>query len=81
MLLTMAAVAVGKEMDPTGFSVKVTLTPSSDGRDGASLDSEIRLSDQYSSREQRILCNAARSCEVHHILRGPITLRETVRVG
>jgi len=80
MLLTMAAVAAAKDMSSQGFSVCVRLNPPANGANGASFDSEIRLSERFSPREQRILFNAARSCEVHHLLRGPIVFRETLMV-
>ena len=77
----MAAVAVAKEMKPHGFSVNVRLITAPGGPDGATLESEIHLSEEYTPREAQILYNAARSCEVHHLLRGPITFRERLTIG
>jgi len=83
MILTMAAVAAAKGMPSHGFSVSVDLQPhESNGKNGkgGAFKSEIHLSEQFTSREQRILFNSARSCEVHHLLQGPLEFHETLRI-
>jgi len=79
MVLTMAAVAAAKGMmPPAGFQVSVHMAAFVNEGDGASFESEISLNASYSERERRILFNSARSCELHHILRGPVTFRESL---
>jgi hypothetical protein len=80
MVLTMAAVAAAKGMPAGGFSVVVRMETAPDGRGGATFENTIHLSSSYSPREQRILYNSARTCEVHHILRGPVCFREELCV-
>lgn len=75
MILTMAAVAAAKKMPAYGFSVRVRLQ-TDDGSGGGEFVSQVCLSSRYSVREQRILFNSARSCEVHHLLQGPLEFRE-----
>ncbi|MGQ9518327.1 MAG: OsmC family protein [Anaerolineae bacterium] len=81
MVLTMAAVAAAKGMPALGFSVEVRMQTAPDGRGGAVFENTIHLPSGYSPREQRILYNSARTCEVHHLLRGPLCFREELRVG
>ncbi len=76
MVLTMAAVAAAKGMPATGFSVEVRMQTAPDGRGGVTFENTIFLSPDLTPREQRILYNSARTCEVHHLLRGPVCFRE-----
>lgn len=78
MVLTMAAVAAAKEMPALGFSVEVRMHTAPDGQGGVTFENIIHLSANFSPREQRILYNSARTCEVHHLLRGPVCFRETL---
>ena len=78
MALTMAAVAAAKSMEPAGFRVTVRMWTSENEGYGASFETEIDLSPLYSERERCILYNSARSCELHHILRGPVSFRESL---
>ena len=81
MLLTMAAVAAAKEMPPAGFSVDVRMISHHDGGRGARFESTVRLGAGFSERERRILYNSARSCEVHHLLAGPIDFAHVLIVA
>ena len=79
MVLTMAAVAAAKDMPAHGFSVSVRLKSNGNANGkGGILESEVHLSEYFTSREQRILYNSARSCEVHHLLQGPLEFRDTL---
>jgi len=82
MILTMAAVAAAKGFDPGPISVDVRMLAAHDpdNEGGVRFESEIHLSERLSAREQRILFNSARSCEVHHLLRGPAHFEETLRL-
>ena len=83
MVLTMAAVAAAKEMPSHGFSVSVNVAPNEgNGKagKGGGFTSEVHLSEHYSPREQRILYNSARSCEVHHLLQGPLEFNDTLQL-
>jgi hypothetical protein len=76
MVLTMAAVAVAKGIRRDGFSVTLRMKPLDHDGNGGTFVSVITLDQRYSRRERIILYNAARACEVHHLLRGPIEFRE-----
>ena len=80
MVLTMAAVAAAKDMPAHGFSVNVHLKRGGNNNNGKGgiFESEVHLSEHFSPREQRILYNSARSCEVHHLLQGPLEFRDTL---
>ena len=77
MVLTMAAVAENK-----GILVK-QLTASVEGhtefvnrRTTTRFVSHLDLGEGLAPREQRILYNSARNCEVHKMLRGEITFED-----
>jgi hypothetical protein len=82
MVLTMAAVAAAKDMPAHGFSVKVKLEPGNNhnGKGGV-FESDVVLSERFTPREQRILYNSARSCEVHNLLQGPLEFRESLSLN
>ena len=80
MVLTMAAVAAAKEMPAHGFTVSVRLAPYIDNGSGARFESAIHLSERYTVREQKLLYGSARSCEVHHLLRGPIEFNHSLKL-
>ncbi|HNS53081.1 MAG TPA: hypothetical protein PKO09_18125 [Anaerolineae bacterium] len=76
MVLTMAAVAAHKGIHPTRLGATV------EGRTQLATDtrthfaSEIDLGEGLTPREERILFNAARQCEVHKMLHGTVTFEE-----
>ncbi len=79
MVLTMAAVAAAKQMQPAGFRVAIRMTPYTHAGNGADIATDIALDAAYSERERRILFNTARTCELHHILRGPVHFSESLQ--
>ncbi len=77
MVLTMAAVAANKgiSLDKLEVHVKTTIE-TSDGQTRTIFSSSIDLGQGLTDRERRILFNAARRCEVHRLLRGPLEFKE-----
>ncbi|MGD8398110.1 MAG: hypothetical protein PVG11_04580 [Anaerolineae bacterium] len=77
MALTMAAVADNKDIHLTHMSVSLEAQTEFAGRQTATrFVSHLHLDEGLTSREVRILYNAARSCEVHKILGGDIEFEE-----
>ena len=77
MVLTMAAVAANKGIALPSLEASVegrTVLEGSSAR--THFASRLTLPEGLSPREQRILFNAARQCEVHKMLRGSITFEE-----
>jgi hypothetical protein len=77
MVLTMAAVAENKGIPVTNLAVSV------EGQTGfvdlgatTHFVSSLDLGEGLTPREQRILFNSARRCEVHKMLRGETTFEE-----
>jgi uncharacterized OsmC-like protein len=77
MVLTMAAVAEHKGMAVSRLAASVEGRTEFVGRQTSThFVSQIDLGEGLSPREQRILYNSARQCEVHKLLRGEITFDE-----
>ena len=77
MVLTMAAVAAHKGIEVSGLAATVEGRTELAGlRATTHFVSHLELGEGLSSREQRILYNAARQCEVHKMLRGEVTFEE-----
>ncbi len=77
MVLTMAAVAENKGIAFTQLAASVEGRTTFEGRHTAThFVSHLDLGGSLNSREQRILFNSARQCEVHKMLRGEITFEE-----
>jgi uncharacterized OsmC-like protein len=77
MVLTMAAVAGHKGIALPHLSATVEGRTELDGPTARShFSSRLELPEGLSPREQRILFNAARQCEVHKMLRGEVTFEE-----
>jgi hypothetical protein len=80
MVLTMAAVAEHKGMSPNHLSVVVEgHTVIATRGTSTRFVSRLELGEGLTVREQRILFNSARTCEVHKMLRGEITFEEHVQ--
>ena len=81
MVLTMAAVADHKGIQVSGLEVQVLLRDPGEGSEsGPCFESTVRLGPGLSPREQRLLFNAARTCEIHKLLRQPVRFQETLEV-
>jgi len=77
MVLTMAAVAANKGIDTARLEADVEGRTEFVGRSTRThFTTHLRLGEGLTSREVRILYNAARSCEVHKMLRGEIAFEE-----
>jgi len=77
MVLTMAAVAAHKGIQATRLAASVEGCSRFDGPSASThYASRLDLGEGLSPREQRILFNAARQCEVHKLLRGEVTFEE-----
>ena len=76
MVLTMAAVAAHKGIHPTRLSATVEGRTQLGAETITHFASELDLGEGLSPREQRILFNAARQCEVHKMLRGEVIFEE-----
>jgi uncharacterized OsmC-like protein len=77
MVLTMAAVADHKGIAVTRLGAAVEGVTEFVGRQTTThFHSEIDLGEGLSAREQRILYNSAKQCEVHKMLRGDMTFDE-----
>ena len=71
MALTMAAVAENKGISLAQMSVSVEGHTEFEGRGAATrFTSHLDLGEGLTPREQRILFNSARTCEVHKMLSG-----------
>jgi uncharacterized OsmC-like protein len=79
MVLTMAAVAAHKGIQPTQLRASVESRTDLSGLAAAThFASRLDLGEGLTPREQRILFNAARQCEVHKMLRGSVTFEEAL---
>lgn len=77
MVLTMAAVADHKGIALSRLVVSVEGRTELVGRQATTrFVSRLDLGDGLTPREQRILVNSARQCEVHKMLRGEIEFEE-----
>ncbi len=82
MALTMAAVAANKGITLGRLAVSVESRTELAGRSAAThFFSRVELDKGLTAREQRILFNSARLCEVHKMLRGEITFEEELTEG
>jgi uncharacterized OsmC-like protein len=77
MVLTMAAVAEHKGIAVTRLAATVEgRTEFAQRRTATHFVSELDLGEELTPREQRILYNSAKQCEVHKMLRGEIVFDE-----
>ena len=77
MVLTMAAVAVNKGIQVEQMNASVEGRTEFIGRETRTrFVTRLELEEGLTSREVRILYNAARSCEVHKMLQGEIEFEE-----
>jgi uncharacterized OsmC-like protein len=77
MVLTVAAVADNKGMNPTRLTATVEgRTKFDSGQARTHFATQLDLGEDLTRREVRILYNSARQCEVHKMLRGDITFEE-----
>ena len=77
MVLTMSAVADNKGIAFTRLAASVQGRTEFTGRRASThLASKLDLGEGLTPREQRILYNSARQCEVHKMLQGEITFEE-----
>ena len=77
MVLTMAAVAEHKSISVTRLVATVEGSTAFIGRRTTTrFVSQLDLGEGLDSREQRILFNSARQCEVHKMLRGEVVFEE-----
>ncbi|MGQ9598981.1 MAG: hypothetical protein ACUVWZ_06150 [Anaerolineae bacterium] len=77
MVLTMAAVADHKGISLSRLVVSVEGRTEFVGRQASTrFVSRLDLGDGLTPREQRILFNSARQCEVHKMLRGEMAFEE-----
>lgn len=77
MVLTMAAVAASKGIQPDKLEVQVdAVTDVTEGGQRTRFSSTIDLGQGLSDREVKILFNSARQCEVHKLLGGQIEFEE-----
>lgn len=77
MVLTMAAVADHKGIPITRLAVTVEgRTEFVDRQATTHFISHLDLGERLDARQQRILFNAARQCEVHKMLGGQVTFEE-----
>jgi len=82
MVLTMAAVAAHKGINSSGLAATVESRTVFAGRETKTrFVSRLSLAEGLTGREVRILYNAARSCEVHKMLRGEIEFEEHLEPG
>jgi len=80
MVLTMAAVAANKGIALPSLEASVEGRAEFEGTSTCThFASLLTLPEGLTPREQRILFNAARQCEVHKMLRGTITFEERLR--
>lgn len=77
MVLTMAAVAAAKGITVQKLEAWVEGRTEFEGRQARThFTSRIDLGEGLGPREQRILFNSARGCEVHKMLRGELSFEE-----
>ena len=77
MVLTMAAVAANKGIEPARLEADVEGRTEFVGRTTSThFTTHLHLGDGLTPREVRILYNAARTCEVHKMLRGEIAFED-----
>lgn len=77
MVLTMAAVAANKGIASDKLEADVEGRTEFAGRHTSTrFTTHLRLGEGLTPREVRILYNAARTCEVHKMLRGEIAFEE-----
>ncbi len=77
MVLTIAAVAGHKGIALTRLGATVESRTEFEGLAAAThFTSRLDLGDGLTDREERLLYNAARQCEVHKMLRGEVTFEE-----
>jgi uncharacterized OsmC-like protein len=77
MVLTMAAVADNKGIPITRLAVSVESQTEFTGRKATTrFVSHLDLGEGLAPREQRILYNSARQCEVHKMLHGEVHFEE-----
>jgi len=77
MVLTMAAVAGHKGIEPTRLAASVEGCTEFVGRQTTThFVSHLDMGEGLTPREQRILYNSARTCEVHKMLRGEVTFED-----
>jgi uncharacterized OsmC-like protein len=80
MVLTMAAVAASKGITCTRLAATVESRTEFERRKASTrFVSSLELDEGLTPREQRILYNSARQCEVHKMLQGEIVFEEHVR--
>ena len=80
MVLTMAAVAANKGIALTQLAASVEGRTEFEGRQASTrFVSHLDLGEGLTKREERILYNSARNCEVHKMLRGEITFEDRLR--
>ena len=79
MVLTMAAVAASKGITCTQLAATVESRTEFERRKASTcFVSSLELDEGLTPREQRILYNSARQCEVHKMLQGEIAFEEHV---
>ncbi len=79
MVLTIAAVAGHKGIRLTRLGATVESATEFEGLAAAThFASRLDLGEGLTSREERLLYNAARQCEVHKMLRGEVTFEERI---
>ena len=77
MVLTMAAVAGNKGIETTRLAASVEGHTEFVGRQTSTrFVSHLDLGEGLTAREQRILYNSARNCEVHKMLRGEVVFED-----
>ena len=77
MVLTMAAVAGNKGIQVTGLGADVESRTVFKGRETSTrFVTRLDLGEGLTRREQAILYNSARQCEVHKMLRGDVVFEE-----
>ena len=80
MVLTMAAVAGNKGIAITQLAASVEGRTEFKGRQATTrFVSHLDLGEGLTKREERILYNSARNCEVHKMLRGEVTFVDSLQ--
>ncbi len=80
MVLTIAAVAAHKGIALERLGATVESRTDFEGFAAAThFSSQLDLGDGLTPREERLLYNAARQCEVHKMLRGEVTFEEHIK--
>jgi uncharacterized OsmC-like protein len=80
MVLTMAAVADTKGIEFTQLAASVEGHTEFKGRQASTrFVSHLELGGGLTPREERILYNSARNCEVHKMLRGEVTFEDRLQ--